>query len=71
MPEQITMDELAGLVKQGFDHVDERFGKIEATMATKSDLGKLKMDVLDAMDEKLAKHHGDIVIRRKEAHSFA
>lgn len=51
---------LARAVASGFDEVHEK-------MATKEDLGQLKLDLLDAMDDKLADLKGDLVIlMRKE-----
>jgi len=50
-----------------FDGLEGRVGNLEQRMATKEDLGKLKLDLIDAMSEKNAELRGDLIIlMRKE-----
>ena len=51
----VTTDELAVMMKTGFDAVDKRFDKIEADMVTKSYL-----------DNKLADLEGSVIVRQRK-----
>lgn len=54
------IDDLTEITREAFERVEER-------MATKEDLGKLKLDLVDAMAEKNAELRGDLVVlMRKE-----
>lgn len=67
-------DLLTEIIKNSFDSVEGRLDSvegrldnIESKMATKEDLGRQKLEILDAMDDKLADLKGDLVIlMRKE-----
>src|SRR3989338_3188202 len=44
-----------------------RFSELKSTMATKADLNRLELKIIDAMDEKLGDLKGDLVVlMRKE-----
>lgn len=54
-------------VEHRLDGMDGRMDNMERRMATKEDLGKQKLEILDAIDDKLADLKGDLVIlMRKE-----
>ena len=64
-------EDLTGVVKKTFDSVDKRFDEIEKKMVTKEEftqgLNRQKLEILDAMDDKLSDLRGDLVIlMRKE-----
>ena len=45
---EVTNEELARMIKEGFDHVDERFTKVDVRFdETKSDIADLRNDVDD------------------------
>lgn len=48
--EKTTLEDLAGMVKRGFDRVDEKFEQVDKRfdeMATKADMEKISKDVTD------------------------
>ncbi len=60
-------DDMATIMKASFEHLEGRIDDLEQKMATKEDLGRQKLELIDAMSEKNAELRGDLIIlMRKE-----
>jgi hypothetical protein len=53
--QKVTTDELARMIKEGFDDMHEH-------MATKEDLGKLRSDMIDYIAKQNMELKGDLII---------
>lgn len=65
--DQETKDEfetLTQVVKSSFDTVDRRFDETEKHFDNKivTEIGKAKLEILDAMDDKLVNLKGDLIL---------
>ncbi len=73
MTQEITNEELARMIKEGFDDVNERMATKEdlkafatkedlKAFATKEDLGKFRSDMIDHIAKQSMELRGDIVV---------
>ena len=71
--EKITMEDLAGMVKRGFDRIDERFEKVDKRFdRVDTDIKKVSKDVTDLsykvtqIDKRLFSLEEDIYVNKKK-----
>lgn len=59
---KVTIDDLAVMMKNSFDSVDEKFKGIDEKFeSVKQDIGKAKQDVIDYVDKRVGKTEGNII----------
>lgn len=68
----VTLDDLASMVKAGFDDITQRMAtkedlsreisKLRAEMATKEDLGKMRSEMIDYMAKQNMELKGDLIV---------
>ena len=73
--QEITLEDLARMVKGGFDSVGKQINELKTDVGTlKTDVSYLRSQMVtkDFLDDRLANHYGDIVVLfRKEDRRFS
>ena len=60
MKRRVTNEEILEAMNVFATNVENRFESIESRMATKEELAKVKLDLIDIIDRKIAEVRGDL-----------